>query len=85
MCRLRRRCPSCRIVACALLAALTGCASTPDHASPTWVAHNATTAAGILRYERLSTDHAGAPRRLSSAEAEWVMARAIAEHEMRRP
>lgn len=60
---------------CAALAlSLAGCTLPAQHASPISVADSRTTA-GTLP----------GPRRLSSAEEEWVIARAIAEHEMRRP
>jgi hypothetical protein len=79
MCRLRRLLPYRVLVPLAALA-LAGCAS-----SPASLGDRQAAAGASPRYLNAWIGRPAAPRRLSRAEEEWVIARAIAEHEMRHP
>ena len=87
MCWLRRSCASVRraLSLSAVALALAGCAVTPDRASTGSIARNSVPAISLLPHISLAMFAAETSGPLSNAEAEVVMARAIAEHEMRRP
>ena len=88
MCGLSRWCGLLHLFKCAVLhatfgLALAGCAMTVEPAQPV-ITVGSVTQAGALASSALAA-WVGAPRRLSEAEREAVIAAAIAEHEMRRP
>jgi hypothetical protein len=90
MCRLRR-CAPVRVAICFLLPAAgfamasAGCAVTPAEPPSTGSIPGPATASSVLSRMALVLRVADTARPLSHAEADAVMARAIAEHEMRQP
>jgi hypothetical protein len=84
--RARLRFATCLLLWTGLGLVSAGCAVTPAHPPSTGsIAHRPAASEGLARLALAMRGMVEMSEALSDAEAEAVMARAIAEHEMRRP